>query len=321
MRLFLFASLAAIASAQQCDRACLNGWVDKYLEAVVAHDAKRLPITANVKYTENGQRLNLDDGFWNTATAIGTYKLYVPDVRMGNAAFIGTMREAGAAVTVGLRLKVENGKIPEIETIVIRNPTAAANIEKSGSPRKALTESLPADKRVSRDKLVETANKYFTGMMLNDGKGDYPFADDCNRFENGGQSTNAPTPAGQSRPDPKTAKGYSAQWSCKEQFESGLLHFVSRIRDRRYVAVDEERGLVFALAFFDHDAGKSRNFKTPDGREVSAGPQRPWTWEIAEVFKVYDGKLHEIEAILQEVPYGMLSGWSNWEDGLSTRIR
>ena len=110
-------------------------------------------------------------------------------------------------------------------------------------------------------------------------------------------------------------------WSCREQFESGLLHFVSRIRDRRYVAVDEERGLVFALAFFDHDAGKSRNFKTPDGREVSAGPQRPWTWEIAEVFKVYDGKLHEIEAILQEVPYGMLSGWSNWEDGLSTRIR
>ena len=30
-----------------------------------------------------------------------------------------------------------------------------------------------------------------------------------------------------------------------EQFKSGLLHFVTRIRDRRYVAVDTERGIVF----------------------------------------------------------------------------
>ena len=58
---------------------------------------------------------------------------------------------------------------------------------------------------------------YFTGMQLNDGKGNYPFADDCDRFENGGQTTNAPTPPGQSRPDPKTASTYSAQWRCMEQ--------------------------------------------------------------------------------------------------------
>ena len=97
-------------------------------------------------------------------------------------------------------------------------------------------------------------------MQRNDGKGDYPFHERCDRIENGGRSTNAPTPAGQTRPDPKTATGYSAQWSCREQFESGLLYFVSRIRDRRYVAVDEERGVVAAFAFFDHVAGSTRNF-------------------------------------------------------------
>ena len=87
------------------------------------------------------------------------------------------------------------------------------------------------------------------------------------------------------------------------------------------MAVDPERGTVFAFAFFDHSAGDTRTFKTPDGRTVTAGPNQPWTWEIAELFKVEKGKLRQIEAILDRSPYGMLSGWSNWEDGMSSRAR
>ena len=100
-----------------------------------------------------------------------------------------------------------------------------------------------------------------------------------------------------------------------------LLHFVTRIRDRRYVAVDQERGLVFAFGFFDHAAGKTRNFETPDGRKVTAGPVQPWTWEIAELFKIEKGKIRRIEAVLDRAPYGMGSGWSSWEDSMSSRAR
>jgi hypothetical protein len=96
---------------------------------------------------------------------------------------------------------------------------------------------------------------------------------------------------------------------------------VSRIRDRRYMAVDQERGLVAAFAFFDHDAGPARNFQTPDGRKITAGPTEPWTWHIAEIFKVEKGLLHEIEAILARVPYGMGSGWSSRADAMSDRIQ
>ncbi|HTW67185.1 MAG TPA: hypothetical protein VME17_21345, partial [Bryobacteraceae bacterium] len=144
---------------------------------------------------------------------------------------------------------------------------------------------------------------------------------DCNRIENGMQTTNAPLKPGQTKPDPATATNYSASWSCMEQFKSGLLHFVTRIRDRRYVAVDEQRGLVFSYVFFDHSAGKTRHFETPSGREVVAGPTQPWTWEIAEMFKVENGKLRQIEAILARAPYGMTSGWSTWQDGMSDRAR
>jgi hypothetical protein len=110
-------------------------------------------------------------------------------------------------------------------------------------------------------------------------------------------------------------------WTCREQFESGLLHFVTRIRDRRYLVVDEERGLVFAFAFFDHSAGNTRTFRTPNGRTVTAGPQQPWTWEIAELFKVEKGLIHEVEAVLERAPYGMGSGWSTWQQAMSSDPR
>jgi hypothetical protein len=182
-------------------------------------------------------------------------------------------------------------------------------------------ETVPRDRRMSRDDMLETANKYFTGMQENDGRGDYPFSDDCHRIENGSPATNNPTPSGQTRPDPATATGYSGQWTCLEQFESGLLHFVNRIRDRRFVALDEERGLVFSFVFFDHSAGDTRTFETPDGRTITAGPAQPWTWGIAELFKVEDNQIRQIEAILHRVPYGMNSGWSSYEVGMSDRLQ
>ena len=113
----------------------------------------------------------------------------------------------------------------------------------------------------------------------------------------------------------------SGQWTCAEQFKSGLLHFVNRIRDRRFVAVDEERGIVFAFGFFDHSGGATRTFNVPDGRTVTAGPVQPWTWQLAELFKIEKGKIRKIEAILHRVPYGMTSGWSTWSQGMSDVAR
>jgi hypothetical protein len=310
-----------------CDRACLEGFIDQYLDAMTAHDPARVPLAKNVKLTEDGQRLVLPDGLWNSMAGKGTYRLFVTDPAAGSVAFIGTIREEGRSADkqesslLAMRMKVVNRQITEAELLVVRNSDTAARVEKLGTPRQAFLDAVPEAQRMSRADLVKTANKYFSGMQQNDGKGDYPFADDCNRIENGGQATNVPLKEGQTKPDPATATGYSGSWTCMEQFKSGLLHFVTRIRDRRYVAVDQERGLVFMFGFFDHSAGKTRHFETPSGREVVAGPSQPWTWEIAEMFKVKDNKLHEIEAVLQRSPYGMTSGWSSWEDAMSDKAR
>ena len=86
---------------------------------------------------------------------------------------------------------------------------------------------------------------------------------------------------------------------CKKQFESGqLFNIVSRIRDRRFVAVDRERGIVFAFGFFDHE-------------------QINWTWQLAELFRIEKGKIRLIEAVFHRSPYGLNSGWSTYEKGMS----
>ncbi len=325
------ANRPAGTAAGGCDRACLDGFVDRYLDAVAANDPSGLPVTATVKFTEDGQRLNLGDGLWNTATGKGTYEFYMEDVQAGEVGFFGTMREAGEPVILSLRLKIENHKIAEIETIVNRDKTEAANLEKRGHTDPLFTETIPAAERVSRAELVNTANMYFSGMQLNDGKGNYPFTDDCDRVENGAEATNnhsADTSnvlASQGNSIDNARRradlSYSPEWGCKEQFESGLLHFVTRIRDRRFVVVDPERGVALAFCFFDHAAGKTRTFQIPDGRTVTVGPVTPWTWEISEVFRVEHGKIRRIEAVYLRGPYGMGSGWSNWQDAMSTQAR
>ena len=319
--LLALAALSCWATAPRaatCDRECLSGMVDAYLDANVAHDPSRLPLGRNVKFTENGQHLNLGEGLWRTMSGRGSYRLVVPDPAAGRVAFLGSIVEDEAPAMLALQLKIVDRKIAEIETLVQRDSKSAAGFDKIGFDWSG---EIPKEQQMSRAELVRVANMYFSGMQMNDGKGDYPFADDCNRIENGTFTTNQPTPEGKSRPDPKTASMYSGQWTCLEQFKSGLLHFVSRIRDRRYVAVDPQHGLVFSFIFFDHDAGNTRTFTVPDGRTVTAGPKQPWTWEIAEVFRLEHNQIRQIQAIMERAPFGMNSGWSTREQGRSDAAR
>jgi hypothetical protein len=323
------------AKSAPCDRACLESYVDQYMDALVAHSPQRIALASHLKNTENGQRLDPGDGFWRTATAKGAYRLFVDDPEAGQVAFLGTMKEANIPVTVAIRLKIDNRQISEIELFVVRTGLNSGNgapeLDKLGAPNPLFLTTIPAPDRATRADLIKTANMYFTGLEKNDGKGNYPFTDDCERLEDGQQSTHNTAPAAVSAaarggrgkqveppPPPPTPAGFNpAALGCKEQFQSGYFHFVTRIRDRRFVAVDPERGLVFSFVFFDAASGKYRNYKMSDGRDASNGPTRPASFEIAEMFRIEKGKIRRVEAVLEQVPYGMLSGW----DGISSKPR
>ncbi len=313
----LFFAGAAGAQPSHCDRSCLEGFLDLYVDAVVAHDATQLPLAGEVKFTENGQRLRLDDGLWHTATGKGGYALKLADVERGQAVLMGTIRESDEPTVLVARLRIVGREVSEIETLVIRDRAVAERLDEIGAPRPTWSEMVPAAERLSRAELVRIANQYFSGIERNDGQGDYPLAADCARLENGlvlAGDVAKVSPRAKGRPN-------GAQVSCLEQFKSGVFFYVTRIRDRRFALVDPERGLVFAFAFFDNAGGDSRFGALPDGRRVESGPKIPWTWAIAEVFKIERGLIGPVESVLQQVPSGMGSGWSTWSESLSSEPR
>src|SRR4051812_41839392 len=76
-----------------CNRACLENLVDQYLAAVIAHNPKLVPLSAEVKYSENDQRLDVGDGIWKTAEGRGKYTHIFADPEFGQVAYMGTMME------------------------------------------------------------------------------------------------------------------------------------------------------------------------------------------------------------------------------------
>jgi hypothetical protein len=322
---------ATSPSGQSCDRACLNGLIDRYLAALVAHDARRLPLARGVRYTENGQVLELNDGLWGTATALGTYRNEFEDPADGQAVVFVVLHEHNYLDLLSTRLRVKDGRVSEIETIVSRpaltigsrgadsGPAARGpeGLEKRVRPDPLWSADVPSAERMSRAELLKVANQYFTGMENNDGHGVYPFADDCYRLENGIQTTgNASLRLGGS----SDAAGVNyATLGCKAQFQIGFLHVVSRIRDRRFLLVDPERGVVVAYGFFDHNA-QLRSYQLTNGRTVANNLNAPITWELAEAFKIEHGLIRRIEAVLTQSPYAMRPNWPETGLGYDPRL-
>ena len=303
-----------------CDRACLENYIDRYLDAMIAKDVNPSLFARDVKFTENGIQLPLGkEGLWYGMSGKGTYKFYVPDIETQQVAFIGTVKEGGRAtgvagakpptpttVAVAIRLKIVNGLITEAEQLAIRPeqsltgaapkpaeggfPPTGEAVEKMGSPHPMFLEAIPENQRHTREDLIRIGNYYFAGLQRNDGKGYYPFTEDAVRFENG---INA---CGLDR------EGTLIPGACKQQFHSGLEGIVSRIRDRRFVAVDRERGIAFAFGFFDHE-------------------QINWTWQLAELFKIEGENIRRIEAVFHRAPYGINSGWSTYEQTMSEELQ
>ena len=303
----VLAASGAHAAGKDCDhsRECLTGVMSAYLQALTKHDPASLPTTRNVKYTENGVRLTLGDGLWQTASAMPTYRLDVIDEEAGSVGMIGRISENGNNNWYGVRLKVEpDGKVSQIEALVNRSigggggpPVTTQNTE----PHPLMAQVIPEKQRLSRAELARIGNTYFTGLDTEDSSKGIPFSKDCQRRENGTITANNPE-----------AKQGSMQWmGCKDQFDTGFSVIVTDIRERRFEVVDRTKGLAFGWGYFDHNGTVAKFTNTPDHKPADA-PQlfrQPISFYIAEVFKVVDGNIRQIEAVLTTVPYEMDSGW------------
>ncbi|KAI2623959.1 hypothetical protein GGS26DRAFT_565293 [Hypomontagnella submonticulosa] len=301
-------ALSSVVSAERCERSCLEGIISDYLSALVAHDPSSLPTTPDVKYVENDQIVPLGTGEWHIIESLGKYNHTFSDPEAGQVATITTVTENGVGAIYLVRLKVEeDGKISEIETQITRDPGGVKLYEEMGQPEAVWFEAVPQEQRIPRDQLISQTNKYYTGMEGNDPNGDYSFFDkECNRLEDGLQTTNVKTgePYGHSN---DTA---FASLTCEEQFQTGFLGFVTRIRERHFPVVDEERQAVFAITTLDHN-GTVRSLPSVNGTSSPIPPyfETPRSLRAMEAFRLRGDKLYRIEMTLTEVPYGMRAGF------------
>jgi hypothetical protein len=289
-------------TAVERERAQLEGMIDRYLAALVAHDAAALPVTPDVTFIEQNQRLALGEGSWKTVSGLGTYKHYYTDAHAGRAGLVSTVFENGVPALLDVVLQVEGGRIAAIESYVIRDPIGGQRLNDQGTPEAPWLEHIPSGQRVSRERLIALGDRYFESLQRNDGKGDYSFFDrECNRYDHGLQTTNVRTGATYGHSDDAVFMSLTAE----EQWKTGFLAFVTDIRDRRFVVVDEERQTVLAFAMFDHD-GTIRSINLNTGKLFVLSPyfDVPRTLQIIEGFRVRNDKLYRIEATMTEVPYG-----------------
>ena len=118
MRKLLFAAslllalpgLESAAWPQQpaaCDRACLDGMLSRFLDAVIAKDPARAPLAIGFRQTQNSVLTPAGTGAWQTVTAIGPVQRRYFDPVTGNAAFFGVVTDGGAA---GGRLAAAAGR-------------------------------------------------------------------------------------------------------------------------------------------------------------------------------------------------------------------
>lgn len=165
MRTLAFLGLSVFAVAQTppptCDRGCLQAFVDQYLDALPAHNAFGLPYASKVKFTENDQTLDLGDGLWNTATGLGSYRIYAVDPTSGQVGAIATVKENDSLAILALRLKIESNKIREVETVVNRTPADAAALDKLSGLDAVSLGGVPEARRSSREAMTKAVDAHF----------------------------------------------------------------------------------------------------------------------------------------------------------------
>jgi hypothetical protein len=300
-----FLMCAGVAAAQGgCDRACLTGIMDQYLNAMVANDSKKAPVAANIKYTENAARLPLNEGLWFTAAGLTDYKVVLADPQGSAAGFIGVVTEhmppgqPPRNTILALRIKVANRQITEAEAVVVRNVNER-NMANLHTPRPALLETLTDAQRRPRADLIKISNLYFDAIEQSSGTV-APFDDNCNRLENGMRTAGPPLEG--SAPGARTQR-------CADGMNSGVFQVISAIKPRRVLVVDEEKGLTFGVYMFQHKGLTQITMKDGSTRPAPYFVGQPVTMPMAEVFKIVNGNIREVEAIGVQIPYGLGPGW------------
>ncbi len=289
----------------ECSRDKLDDTVVQYFESLATHNTSKLPLASDAKFTENGVKKDVGEGFWKTAGKPLLKRILI-DTKKCSAAAIAVIEEKFDPKTVGqggmggfggggmkakpkempaegtirpilfaARLTVEDDKVTEIETIVARENEFMFNPDSVLATKDQDWETiLPPEKRTPRKVLADAANHYFD-LFRNDSTESVPFAEVCDRWENGFHTT---------------AKDHDCSpVTFRKQTKTSLNH------GPRRVWVDTEKGI--SIAFMAFGGGASASEENPTGGGLVD----------CHMFRMRDGKVDLIHSIVG--PRAQSMGW------------
>ena len=278
------ATATAQPAATACDRECLRGKVTQLLYAFVQHDVSGLPVAGTVRVTEDAVEKPLAKvGLVGSVTRLRSFRQDIIDERAGVAGAHVVVEETGAPVLLVVRLKVVADKLTEIELVATRSRAEGLifNIDGLSAPSAMMNYAPRSEQLATRDAATKAALKYPEGLgaAKTFAAVNAPFAPNAYRFENG------QVMAG---PDCKFAPG------CQNISTQSLAIF-QRLGEpqTRTIAVDERMGIVWLrMAWGVRERG---------GDQLTV-------WEM---FKVFDGQIHAVEAFMRILPVEKRNG--GWE--------
>jgi len=316
-----------LQAAETCDRQCLVDLMKDYLAALVAHDPAAVPFDRYVKFTENTAEIPVGYGIWETASAGPTeFQVYAADPVTQQVACLVMMEEHGHDdILLGVRLALRRGKISEAEHHAVREDLGYA-MRNLQTPRPGLVEDISSEDRTPREQMLDIGLSYYDALTGEDGTL-APFAKECERRENGGTSVGGnrpapkPKPAGDQPvfPPPGAVDNEMAKLSmalayapntCEEQISAGVWSYISEIRNRRLLVIDEQKGLAVGFSNLYHDSKlKTVKLKGIPGMENVPSYQGLFNMPAIHFFKIKKGKIYDIEATGLVLPYGTKTGW------------
>jgi hypothetical protein len=272
-------------AASSCDRECLRGAITAYLHALVKHDVSQLPLAEKVRITEDSVEKTIDKvGIVRSVTKLRGYRQDFLDERQGIAGTDVVVEESGAPILLVVRMKIEGEKITELETVTSRSKADGSIFRLDGleTATAAMNYAPKKSQLNTREEMIRIALLYPAGLETESfAKVGAPFMPDAYRLENGEMMAG---------PDCKRNEG------CKNILTQPLGGASRGKVETRVVAVDERMGIVWLRLAW----GGSRPPR--DG----GTPTELTVWES---FKIYDGKIHAVEAFMRNMPVGVGSGW------------
>lgn len=236
------------AAAGSCDRTCLSGFVTAYLDALEHRQPARLPLSGRVRYTENGVAVPLGEALWATITRIGSYRVDYADVESSQVAAHVSFVESERAGLMSLRLRIEAGRITEIETVLNRGAPMA---ERMPAVEAVWAQVEPESSRLTREQLATEAENYLKAVSRSDGRLVRFHPDSCLRLENGNVMAHGPNDAPAALPpvaDPASWQAAVRQtlgMDCAAQLSTGIYSFITSYDNARFPVIDVERQVVF----------------------------------------------------------------------------